>query len=177
MKILIMGASGVGTTTLGQTLAKRTSYTHLDVDNYYWKPTTPPFQEKVPLVKRNQKLTADFNSLPKVIVSGSLISWGNEWLQAFDLVVFLYLPPKIRMERLRQREIQRHGEALHTHELIRQTSQAFLEWAAQYDDPAFTGRSLAVHQQWLQKLTCPILRLEGAIEFEQKITKVMALME
>ncbi|EAY24661.1 AAA family ATPase [Microscilla marina] len=177
MKILIIGASGAGTTTLGQTLAQHTSYTHLDVDNYYWKPTKPSFQEKMPLAKRNQKLTADFNCLPKVIVSGSLISWGNEWLQAFDLVVFLYLPQKTRMERLRQREIQRHGEALHTHALIRQTSQAFLEWAAQYDDPNFTGRSLAVHQQWLQKLACPVLRLKGAIELEQKVIKVMALME
>ncbi|BDD11489.1 hypothetical protein FUAX_39210 (plasmid) [Fulvitalea axinellae] len=42
MKILIFGASGSGTTTLGKEIAKRAKFTHLDADDYYWKPTNPP---------------------------------------------------------------------------------------------------------------------------------------
>jgi hypothetical protein len=33
------------------------------------------------------------------ILGGSIISWGEQWLSAFDLVVFLQIPPNIRMER------------------------------------------------------------------------------
>lgn len=173
MKMLIMGASGSGTTTLGQTLAQHTSYTHLDVDDYYWKLTEPPYQEKVALAERNERLKADFERLTQVIVSGSLVSWGNEWLHAFDLVVFLYLPPTVRIERLKQREQQRYGAALDNDPERRQHYEAFLAWAAQYDDPTFTGRSLTIHNQWLQKLACPVLRLEGDITLEQKIAKVL----
>ena len=39
MKILIFGASGSGTTTLGKEIEKITDFTHLDVDDYYWKKT------------------------------------------------------------------------------------------------------------------------------------------
>lgn len=34
--IHILGASGVGTSTLGAALSKRLPHTHLDTDNYYW---------------------------------------------------------------------------------------------------------------------------------------------
>jgi adenylate kinase family enzyme len=56
MKILVFGASGSGTTTLSKEIVKRTDFVHLDVDDYYWKKTELPFQEKIPLAERNEKL-------------------------------------------------------------------------------------------------------------------------
>ena len=35
-KIHILGASGVGTSTLGVALSKHLPHTHLDTDDYYW---------------------------------------------------------------------------------------------------------------------------------------------
>jgi len=46
MLILITGASGSGTSTLGAALAKELGIAHLDADDYYWLPTTPPFTAK-----------------------------------------------------------------------------------------------------------------------------------
>ncbi len=56
MKLLIIGASGSGTTTLGKALSEVTDFTHLDVDYYYWKPTNPPFQEKKLVTERQENL-------------------------------------------------------------------------------------------------------------------------
>jgi adenylate kinase family enzyme len=53
MKLVVFGASGSGTTTLGNEVAKRTGFVRLDVDDFYWEKTEPPFQEKRPLDKRN----------------------------------------------------------------------------------------------------------------------------
>ena len=78
MKILIFGASGSGTTTLGIEIEKQTQFKHLDADYYYWKKTNPPFQEKVELQERNKHLKADFNRFENVVISGSLVSWGKE---------------------------------------------------------------------------------------------------
>ena len=38
----VFGASGAGTSTLGRALTEY-GYTHLDTDDYYWKPTDPMF--------------------------------------------------------------------------------------------------------------------------------------
>jgi adenylate kinase family enzyme len=36
MKILIFGASGSGTTTVGKSLAEILDYIHMEVDDYYY---------------------------------------------------------------------------------------------------------------------------------------------
>ena len=43
LNIHVMGASGSGTTTLGQALAAKLGIRHLDTDHFFWMPTDPPF--------------------------------------------------------------------------------------------------------------------------------------
>ena len=162
MKILLFGASGSGTTTLGNEIEKRTDFKHLDVDDYYWKKTNPPFQEKIPLNQRNENLKADFNKSENVIVSGSMVSWGKEWETAFDLAIFVRLENSERMKRLKKRETERYGEKLLTDKKIQENSKAFLEWANQYENPNFDGRTFKAHNNWIELLDCKILRLNGA---------------
>jgi adenylate kinase family enzyme len=47
-RLLITGASGCGTTTLGRAVADRWGVPHADVDDYFWRPTSPPFVQKAP---------------------------------------------------------------------------------------------------------------------------------
>ena len=173
MKVLLFGASGSGTTTLGIEIEKRINFKHLDVDDYYWKNTPFPFAEKIPLAIRNKNLTADFVKVDDVIVSGSLVGWGKEWQTAFDLVVFIRLENKERMERLKKREIERYGNKLMTDERIQQNSKAFLEWANQYENPNFKGRSLKVHNDWIELLNCTVLRLDGKTTLNENTERIM----
>ncbi|WP_299256197.1 AAA family ATPase [uncultured Aquimarina sp.] len=173
MKILIFGASGSGTTTLGNEIEKRTNFVHLDVDDYYWKKTQPPFQEKIPLTKRNKNLKVDFKKFENVIICGSMVSWGKEWETSFDLAIFLYLNNSKRIERLEKRETERYGEKLLTDKKIKQNSKAFLEWAKQYENPNFNGRSLKIHNDWIELLTCEVLRINGEMELNNKVEKVI----
>ena len=105
MKVLIFGASGSGTTTLGKGLAKAADFIHLDADDYYWRKTTNPYTVKVPLAERNAKLKLDFNQYDRAIISGSLVSWGEYWESAFDLAIFIHLKADVRMARLLAREL------------------------------------------------------------------------
>jgi len=174
MKILIFGASGSGTTTLGKEIEKRTDFVHLDVDDYYWKQTEPPFQEKTPLTQRNENLKTDFKKYKNVIISGSMVSWGKEWETSFDLAIFIHLNNNKRMERLKKREIERYGESLLTDKKIQQNSKAFLEWAKQYEKSNFNGRSFKVHNEWIELLNCKILRIDGKMELKSKTEKVLS---
>ncbi|PKG42820.1 AAA family ATPase [Psychroflexus sp. MES1-P1E] len=177
MKILIFGASGSGTTTLGKEIEKITDFTHLDVDDYYWKKTELPFQEKIPLVLRNKSLKADFKKFENLVVSGSMVSWGKEWEQAFDLAIFIILENKERIERLKKRETERYGKKLLTDKNIQQNSKAFLEWANQYENPNFNGRSLKVHNDWIELLGCKVLKLDGRIELTEKVETVIKVIK
>lgn len=172
MKILIFGASGSGTTTLGKLLSSKMGYTFLDADDFYWEKTDPPFTEKVPLNIRSQNLRAALEAEEGVIVSGSLISWGEYWEKAFDLAIFLHLPPHIRLQRLRDRELKRYGDKLQHDPDRKANSKAFLAWAAKYDDPEFEGRSIRQHEDWIKVLSCPVLRIEGDVEMEVKLSFV-----
>lgn len=174
MKILIFGASGSGTTTLGRELEKQINFKHLDADDYYWKKTEIPFQEKTPLQERNKFLKTDIEKYENVVVSGSLVSWGKEWTIAFDLAVFIYLKNEVRMQRLKARELERYGNELLTDKKLQEKSKTFIEWASKYDDPSFDGRSLKIHNEWITNLNCPVLRLDGEEELEVKVKQVIS---
>jgi len=163
MLIHITGASGSGTSTLAGALSERLNFVHLDADDFYWLPTSPPFSKKrEPSVRANLLNTA-LRTHPNVVLAGSIVGWGHEIEDAFDLIVFLYLDASVRVERLRQREIRRFG-------LV---NPEFLEWAARYDTGSKEGRSLAKHRDWLLARTCPVLELSGDITVEERVTSVL----
>ena len=177
MKILITGASGSGTTTLGKALSVAINFKHLDVDAYYWKAANPPFQEKISLAEHNENLTNDFQKHKNVIVSGSLVSWGKAWQTAFDLAIFITLDREIRIQRLQQREVERYGEKLQTDSKVKETSEAFIAWAKCYDDPTFTGRSIKIHRDWLNSLSCETLTIDSVLPLEINVSIVLERIE
>jgi adenylate kinase family enzyme len=162
MRLHITGASGSGTTTLGAVLSRELGYRHLDADDFYWMPTEPPFKEKRDPDARVDLLHAELYEQEDVVLSGSIGTWGRKVDDAFDLIVFLYLPAETRVERLRKRETERYGSA----------DPKFLEWASQYDEGSSEGRSLAKHNAWLARRTCPVLRLESNDTVNERLAQV-----
>jgi hypothetical protein len=166
MRIHITGGSGSGTTTLGRKLAEQLGFAHFDGDDYYWQPTSPPYQEKREAGERLSKILKDLQTVPNAVVSGSVVGWGRELEDGFDFIVFLYLPASTRVQRLRTREIESFGAV----------DQAFLEWAAQYDEGPPQGRSLAKHNAWLAVRNCPLVRLEQDLSVDDRIRLVLEAM-
>nr|WP_214756624.1 MULTISPECIES: hypothetical protein [unclassified Exiguobacterium] len=89
------------------------------------------------------------------------------------LVIFLWIPPDVRLARLQQRELERYGAAALAGGSLYEQSQAFLSWAALYDQAGTEVRSKTLHEQWLAELACPILRIEGDYSTEERIAMVM----
>jgi adenylate kinase family enzyme len=163
-RIHITGASGTGTTTLGAALGRRLGWKHIDADDYYWLPTRPPFQQKRHWKERLELILADLYSAPVVVASGSTIRWGLELEDAYDLIVYLYIPPGVRLQRLRTREVERNGRV----------NEEFIAWAALYEDGDITVRSRRRVEAWLSERRAPVLRLEGDMTTEARIAAVLA---
>lgn len=157
-RILVTGASGTGTSTLGRLLAIRLASQHFDTDDFYWHPTDPPFRAPRPPAERLALMEAMFLPRRDWVLSGAPMRWEGRLRERVTAVIFLRLDPGERMERLRRRERLRYGDAADCPE-----TAEFLAWAESYDDPFFTGRSLAGHLAWLETFACPVTTLDAAL--------------
>jgi adenylate kinase family enzyme len=164
MRILVIGASGSGTTTLGRALGRALGSAVFDADDYYWLAGDPPFQHKRDRDERLGRLLHDLARVPDAVVSGSVVAWGKELEDSFGLIVFLTVPAELRVVRLRARELELYGRV----------EQAFIDWAAQYDDGVMTGRSRAKHEQWLAERAAPVLRIDGDVSVDDRVQRVQA---
>ena len=159
MLIHITGASGSGTSTLAAALAQKHAFAHIEADDHYWLPTDRPFSSKRDPGERASMLVSALRAQANTVLAGSVVGWGAEIEDAFDLIVFLYLDADVRVERLRRRENVRFGYA----------DPKFLEWAGQYDAGPPEGRSLAKHRAWLNARRCPVLELSGDLSVQVRL--------
>jgi adenylate kinase family enzyme len=141
-------------------LAEKLGVQQLDVDDFYWTPTDPPFttkrspEERVRLIR--QELPEN-----RWIITGSFVGWGDALIENINMIVFLDTPTPIRMKRLLDRETERYGNRIRPNGDMFETHAAFRQWASQYDDPTFSGRNRAKHEAWLAVQKVPVLRLDG----------------
>lgn len=173
-RIHIFGASGSGTTTLGRALSERLQCPHFDTDAYFWLSTDPPFTQKRETTLRQKHLMDELTAYESWVLSGSLCGWGDVVIPLFELVVYLWLSPETRMERLWQRERERYGDRIMPGGDMYEQSQSFLHWAASYDDGGLDMRSRRRHEEWLSTLPCPIVCIEGEYTIEEQIDVLMA---
>ena len=171
--IHIFGASGSGTSTLGQAVAEKTGYAFLDSDDYIWAPTDPPFTTLRTHAERLLLLQRDMERIGNAVLSGSLVGWGDPLIPRFTLAVRLVTPMEIRMDRLRRREYARFGDRVLPGGDMYEQSQAVLDWAARYDDGVPPLRSRAMHDLWQQKLSCSLLTLDGTRPVEELAEEVL----
>jgi adenylate kinase family enzyme len=171
-RIHIFGASGSGTTTIAESVCNKIDYSHFDSDNYFWLPTNNPFTEERPQEERIYLMENHLSNCNRWILSGSLTGWGDALIPLFDLVVFVYVPQDIRIERLKKREYERYGDTVLLGGSRYKDNEAFLEWAAAYDMGTRNGRSLPKHEKWLECIKCCVIRVVND-SLEDSISKVI----
>ena len=174
VKIHIFGASGSGTTTLAKALSDEICWTHLDTDDYFWLTKYTEIRE---LEERKDLLERDLNSHGNLILSGAVCGWGEDLKTYFDVVIFLWIPPNIRLERLEKREFQRYGNDILAGGPKHEQYKEFMEWAGLYDHAGMEVRSKALHEEWLTTLTCPVLRIEGDYTVQERVDMTKSFLQ
>ncbi|WP_422365795.1 AAA family ATPase [Pelagibius sp.] len=175
LRLHITGASGSGTTTLGKALARQLQITHLDTDDFYWLPSEPPFSEARPAAERLRLMNKALVQAANWVLSGSVGGWGSSLTPQFDLVIFLSVPTPVRLARLKARELARFGgDRLAPGGEQHEIHNAFMEWASLYESGPPIGRSREKHERWLEKLPCPVLRLEGEQSRDAQLAECLA---
>ncbi|MCP1300340.1 AAA family ATPase [Chryseobacterium sp. S0630] len=174
MRIHIFGASGSGVTTLGKALSGELNIEYFDSDDFFWLTTQYPFTERQNPKIRNTSVSEKLHTTENWIFGGSIIHWGENVFPEFDLIIFLYLPSELRMERLRKREYERYGDELITHPERAKKYQEFMDWAKDYDhNTGIANRTLKAHLEWLSDIDTPLIELSGDYELSQKMEIIL----
>lgn len=174
MKLHIFGASGSGVTTLGKLLAKKLGVKYFDSDDYFWLKTEPPFTHRRDPKKRNQLISKDISDKENWILGGSIIKWGDNLFPDFDLIIFLYLPNEIRIERLKKRELERYGDNIYADPKRAKQFNDFISWATDYDyNTGLANRTLKAHESWLAHTKNPVLKIIGNQTLDEKLELIL----
>ena len=91
------GASGAGTTTLGEHVATKLRRPHFDTDDFFWLPTDSPFRTRRDPLERLLMLTAVLEANVEFVLAGSLDGWGDPLIPRFTSVVFLETTTETRL--------------------------------------------------------------------------------
>jgi len=177
LAIHITGASGSGVTTLGRALTEATGAVQLDTDDFFWAPVEPKYSEKrepgecVRLIREAMDAAGERGW----ILSGSIGAWGDELVPCFRLVAFMSAPTEVRVARLAVREEAQFGAAAIAPGGARHENFVwFIDWASQYETGTREGRNRQVHEAFLTRLTCPVLRLDGTVSTPELVDRVLA---
>ncbi|HEX9326468.1 MAG TPA: adenylate kinase, partial [Reyranella sp.] len=108
------------------------------------------------------------------VFSGSALQWATPIEPFYDLVVFLWLDPAVRMQRLRRREAARYGKRIEAGGDMAAAGVDFLNWAEAYDVAGPEQRSLIGHEAWLASLKVPVLRLDSSVPLEDLVFAVLS---
>lgn len=170
--IHIYGASGSGTTTLGKKICSELGYQFMDTDDYYWMPTNPPYTVSRDKSERIRLMLEKINSADNVVISGSLVDWGDELIPLFTLAIRLETDTETRIERLRKREYEEFGARIAPGGDMYEPHKEFIEWAKKYDSGGVDMRSKAKHDVWQQLLQCRQIVLDGADNLDKNFEAV-----
>jgi len=168
MGIVIFGASGAGSTTLGKSVAQRLNFQYLDIDDYLWCwGTKIPYTTTRSPKDRTNDLMNDIKKHTKFVLSGTIFSNQELFNPLFDLAVFITTPAEVCAERVRARELSRWGERvlpggdMYKSNRFHGDVTDYIGNAQRYEtaDVSKFGRKL--HELWVSELPCPILHLCG----------------
>ncbi len=149
MIIHVMGASGSGTTTIGNLIADKFGFDILESDFYKWEQTNPPFQKMRSDEESNKILIDKIKSSKNLVIAGSLHS-NPIAFEYIDIIFYLFAPTPVRMARIEKRDVDSGRNSRLAGGEVEKEYLEFLWWVENYDVLGFEGRSRK-SQQYVMK--------------------------
>ena len=162
---MIAGPSGSGKSSLGKIVAEKLGFPYFDVDDYIWKKDTPePFTQMYSMAEKISRLSGDIEPCEHFVMAGSMSSFHQAFDDKFELMVFLYAGPEIRLQRVHSRAIERFGERILEGGDLYESHRKFLESNRRYETDG--SPNLNEQKKWIKNLPCAKIELNGTNSLE-----------
>ena len=170
--INIFGSSGSGSTTLARVMAERFGYYHIDVDDALWEKTDPPFTNRNSDLLAREYIIEELKKSDKLVISGSLVGFGDDIKHWIKLFVFINLDIETRIKRIETRERMRFKERVLPGGDLYQKHLDFLEWVSNYETNPEYIRSRKQHLLWLEDVKVPVLKVTEELSIDELVALV-----
>ena len=164
--IIIIGPSGSGKTTLGKIAAQKLGYPYFDVDDYIWKQNTDsPYTQMYTRDEKISRLSNDIAPYEHFVMAGSMSSFHYAFDDMFKMMVFLYVEPDIRIQRVHKRAIERFGERVLEGGDMYEAHMRFLNDNRRYEEDG--SPNMREQKEWMENMSCVKIELDGAADLEK----------
>jgi len=155
--IVVFGLNGSGKTTLGRELARLLHYKHMDIEDYCFEKSEIPYTIQRMREECLALMLADIEKHRSFVLTAVTGDFGDIIPRFYELAVYLSAPLELRMERIKSRAYEQHGARVLKGGDMYEQEQSFLDMAA--------SRCAARTEQWAQTLTCPVIRIDGTVDW------------
>ena len=156
MIIHVMGASGAGTSTIGEFLGEKLGFCVIESDFYKWQQTIPEFQIMRPIEESNSLLLDKIKNSKNLIITGSLHS-NSVTFKYLDLIIYLKCPTRIRMKRILKRDEELGRNSMSQTGEVKENFLGFLELAKNYNHLGLDKRSKASQKYVIKSSRTPVI--------------------
>ena len=162
-KIFVCGLNGAGKSTLGRALAADLGYQFMDIEDYYFPKTDPNYLYASPRTREEveELLKIDVKTHKNCVLAAVKPDFSDEIQKQFDLAIYVKVPKKLRLERVKQRSFNKFGSRMQPGGDLYETEQEFFRSVAE--------RPENLVDEWLKTLSCPIIEVDGTKSIAENI--------
>ena len=175
MHILVSGGPGSGCTATAKALSAELGIAMFDSDDFFHKPSDPPFQYQYSPEERRSLLGSALSKENHWILSGSVSTWGLEELN-FTVGIFLEVSGSVRLKRLQNRQLEQFGDRIDLGGDMYEEHESFIKWAEEYEDSQGIGRNLSTDKKYLIDRSKSFLVIREELGLKIIVQKVLDLL-
>lgn len=164
--ILVCGLNGSGKSTFGKALAEKLEARFLDNEDLFFPKTDPNYIFASPRSKEevNRLLMQEANACERFVFAAVRGDYGKDILPLYRAAVLVEVPRAERLKRVKNRSFQKFGSRMQPGGDLYEEEQAFFEMVS--------ARSETYVEEWLQRLACPVFRIDGTRPVEENIERL-----
>lgn len=155
--ILVFGPNGSGKTTLAGELARLLDFKHMDIEDYYFEESEIPYTIARSHEEFLNLMLADVQKHRSFVLSAVDGNFGTVIPQFYKLAVYIEAPLPLRLARVKNRAYAQHGSRVLEGGDMYEQEQKFFAYVEQ--------RPLEKIDRWAETLTCPLVRIDGTINW------------
>lgn len=162
--IILCGLNGGGKSTLGKALSEKLKFHFIDNENLFFAQknvyASPRSHEEA-----TQILTTEIKSHQNFILASVKGDYGKQFLSFLHYAIIIDVPKDIRLKRVRSRAFEKFGDRMLPGGDLYESQEQFFEM--------INGRTESYVEEWLQTLSCEVIRIDGTKPIEENITIII----
>jgi len=163
MGIVVCGLNGCGKSTLGKALARQMGLHFIDVEDLYFtrESVEAPYKSPRSRAEVEDLLLREVAGHEDFVFAAVKGDYGEEVQKCYQCIVVIEAPKKIRVQRVRNRSLQKFGSRMLEGGDLYEAEEQFFKLVE--------SRTEAYYEDWLRTLKCPIIRVDGTNAIEENV--------